>query len=153
MPHTPHTPTRPPRPGLLSEWLDWPETWPMPPFGDVVRSLRPDAIRVEEYVEDHTLVIRAELPGVDPERDVSITVSDGALRIEAERVSDRSTPTAHGFRSEFRYGSLRRVVPLPEGAREDDVTASYENGILEVRVPVPETAPTGQPRVIPVRHT
>jgi HSP20 family protein len=45
------------------------------------------------------------------------------------------------------------VVPLPEGAREDDVSASYQDGILEVRVPVPEAQPPGQPRVVPIRHT
>lgn len=141
------------RPGTLSDWLDWPETWPVPPFGEVVRSLRPDAIRVEEYVEDHTLVIRAELPGIDPDKDVSITLSDGTLQIEAERRSSQTAETARGYRSEFRYGSFSRVIPLPEGVRDEDVAATYRDGILEVRVPVPQEKEESKPRTVPVRHS
>ena len=44
-----------------------------------------DVIRVDEYQEDDTLVVRAELPGIDPDRDVEITVSDGVIHIRAER--------------------------------------------------------------------
>lgn len=54
-----------------------------------------DLIRVEEFREDGVLVIRADLPGIDPETDVELTVSHGVLRIEAERLSDDAV-AVHG---------------------------------------------------------
>lgn len=142
------------RPGMLADWPDWSDILPpMAPFGEMVRSLRTEAVRVEEYVEDHTMVVRAELPGIDPDKDVSITVSEGALEIEAERTQTHTSETAQEFRSEFRYGSSRRVVPLPAGAHEDDVSASYDDGILEVRVPLSEEPTEEKPRTIPIQHT
>jgi HSP20 family molecular chaperone IbpA len=92
-------------------------------------------IRLEESTEGSAYVVRAELPGIDPGKDVDITVQDGALTVHAER-SERET-TSH--RTEFRYGSFTRAVPLPPGAREEDITASYDKGILTVTVPLEET--------------
>ena len=120
-----------PFPGL-TEWLEapmsgWPEGWPG--FGP--------PIRVEDFVDKNRYVIRAELPGVDPGKDVEVSVSDGTLTIRAER----SEETKERHRSEFRYGSLERTVRLPRGANEDDVKASYTNGILEVSVGLAEAKP------------
>lgn len=100
------------------------------------------AIRVEERVDDDRYVLRAELPGIDPQRDVDVSVSEGVLTITAERRQE--TEEAH--RSEFRYGSFTRRVALPSGAREDDVTATYENGILEVAVRI-DQAPAAARRI------
>lgn len=102
-------------------------------------------LRVEEYVDGATHVVRAELPGIDPDRDVDIEVVDGQLRITATREEKTEQKQKDSYRSEFRYGSFSRSVPLPEGASEADVTASYTDGVLEVRVPVAEVvraAPT-----------
>jgi len=93
-------------------------------------------IRVEEVVEDHTLVIRAELPGVDPDKDVELTVDNGRLTLRAERREEKEEKDRHRRRSEFRYGSFTRSVQLPPGAGQDDVKATSTDGILEVRVPV-----------------
>ena len=115
----------------FGELLRWPERlgrWP-DLFGDEA------AMRVEEYVEDGELHIRAEIPGVDPEKDIDITIDRGRIAIRAER-EERTEKTEDGYRSEFRYGSYRRVLPLPEGADADDVTATYEDGILDLRVPM-----------------
>ncbi|GGI00247.1 Hsp20/alpha crystallin family protein [Arthrobacter liuii] len=95
------------------------------------------AIRVEEMVEGNTLVVRAELPGIDPERDVDVTVADGVLSIRAERQEKTEQKDKDGYRSEFRYGSFVRRIPLPSGVQEGDVTASYKDGLLEVRAPIP----------------
>ncbi|MFI0724142.1 Hsp20/alpha crystallin family protein [Streptomyces sp. NPDC021224] len=92
-------------------------------------------MRLEEGTEDGAYVVRAELPGIDPGKDVDITVQDGALTVRAER-AERETAS---HRTEFRYGSFTRTVPLPPGAREDDITASYDKGILTVTVPLAET--------------
>jgi HSP20 family protein len=98
-------------------------------------------IRVEEVVDGSTLLVRAELPGIDPETDVDVTVSNGVLEIKAERKEKQEHKDKNTYRSEFRYGSFSRRVPLPEGARQEDVTASYKDGVLEVRMPVQEKAP------------
>ena len=92
--------------------------------------------RVEEFMEDDEFVIRGEIPGVDPEKDIDIQVDHGRLSIRAER--EQRTESEDGYRSEFRYGSFSRVLPLPEGADADDIRASYSDGILEVRVPIDE---------------
>jgi len=87
-----------------------------------------DLIRVEEFREDGTLVIRADLPGIDPGKDVELTVSDGILHIRAERREEEKREEKGYVRQEVRYGSLSRSLPLPEGVTEDDITATYEAG-------------------------
>ncbi|GAA1496107.1 Hsp20/alpha crystallin family protein [Paeniglutamicibacter kerguelensis] len=100
-------------------------------------------MRVEEIVEDNTLVVRAELPGIDPDKDVEVSVEDGVLTISARREDKSETRQEGMYRSEFRYGSMLRRIALPEGVSESDVKASYKDGILEVRTPMPakKTAP------------
>ena len=122
-------------PRRLSELFDWLEDgFPAMPMW---RPFDSHWMRVEDFHEDGRYVIRAELPGVDPERDVEITVSDGVLTIRAERREE----SKEGKRSEFRYGSFTRSCRLPEGADEDDVTARYDKGVLEVSVAVREEKP------------
>ena len=97
-----------------------------------------DLIRVEEYQEDGMLVIRADLPGIDPDTDVELTVSDGMLHIEAERREEEKKEGKGYVRQELRYGSLSRSLPLPEGVTEADIAATYKDGVLEIRVPEPK---------------
>ena len=124
-------------------------TWPLSSLAlELPRDVM--GMRVEEYNEGDTLVVRAEMPGIDPDKDVEITVVDGLLTISAERreESTEGKEGKPGYRSEFRYGSFRRVLRLPEGAIESDVKATYADGILEVRVPVGTATP--QPSKVPV---
>lgn len=97
-------------------------------------------IRVEESVEGNTLVVRAEVPGVDPDKDISVSIVDGGLEIKAERREKSEQKDKNSYRSEFRYGSFVRRVALPDGVQQDDITASYKDGVLEVRTPVPTAA-------------
>lgn len=107
--------------------------------------LRDDMIRVDEFQEGEELVIRAELPGIDPDKDVEVTVSEGMLHIRAERRHEEEK-SGRGFRRrELRYGSLARSLRLPAGVRESDISASYVNGILEIRIPTPKTSATKVP--------
>lgn len=116
----------------LFSWLRAPE--PHPPFVDFAGE---SAMRVEEFTEDDQLVIRAELPGVDPDKDIEVTVAGGMLTIRAERHEEKTEgDRKKGYRSEFRYGALVRTMPLPAGVDETDVKASYADGILEVRMPL-----------------
>jgi HSP20 family protein len=96
------------------------------PFGDH------HAVRVEDYREDGKYVLRAELPGMDPAKDIRISVQGKELSITAERTLE----THDKKHSEFSYGTFARTVRLPAGALTDEVTAVYEAGILEVTVPV-----------------
>jgi HSP20 family protein len=96
-----------------------------------------NAMRVEEFLEDGACVIRAELPGLDPEKDVDISVTDGVLHLKAEREERSEDNRPDAYRTEFHYGSLERFVRLPDGVSMDDVKATYKDGILEIRVPVP----------------
>lgn len=93
-------------------------------------------MHIEEYVADQTYVVRAELPGMDPDKDIVVSASEGHLLISAER----KQVTRDKQRSEFRYGAFERSILLPVGADVVAVDATYENGILEVRVPLRKTA-------------
>ena len=108
----------------LADWLESPWTG-LPPF------LAGQVFRLEESIRDDRYVIRAELPGLDPENDIEVTVDGRILTIRAERRQQANGP----YRSEFRYGSLARAVKLPATVDPADVTARYDKGVLEVSVP------------------
>jgi HSP20 family protein len=95
-------------------------------------------IRVDEFHKDGALVIQAELPGIDPTKDVDLTVSDGVLRITAERHEDDKVEESGYVRQELHRGSFERLLPLPDGVSESDVKATYKDGILEITIPTPE---------------
>ena len=128
-------------------WIqDWPELFQ--PFRSL---LAEDQLRVEEFMDGDTLVIRAELPGIDPDNDVELTVGDGMLHIHAERRQEKKVEDKDLVRSELRYGAFTRTLPLPVGATDKDIDASYKAGILEVRVPVDRQKAAATK--IPVRTT
>ncbi len=95
-------------------------------------------LRVEEEHDADRLVIRSELPGIDPSKDVDLSVEHGVLHIRAERKIDPKLSGKAHLRSEFAYGSFVRDVPLPRGVKRQDITATYRDGILEVIVPLPK---------------
>jgi HSP20 family molecular chaperone IbpA len=91
-------------------------------------------MRLEDEMVDGRYEVRAEMPGIDPAKDVDITVRNGQLTIKAER----SEKKEFEGRSEFSYGSFVRTLSLPPGADEDDIKATYDKGILTVSVRVSE---------------
>jgi len=115
---------------------DWPEAFRHPLLMWPDRPL--DPMRVEEFAEEGTLVVRAELAGVDPDKDIEVSVEGDMLHIRAERREEEKTESRDYVRREHRYGSFHRDIPLPKGISEGDVKASYKNGILEVRAPMKE---------------
>jgi HSP20 family protein len=121
----------------------WPAVWWTRDFDDV--------LRVDEFQDDDgTWVTRAELAGIDPEEDIDISVANGVLHIRAERRVDEKTEEKDFYRRELRCGSFTRDLVLPEGSSEDDVTASYKDGILEVRVPMPAPPTAKEPKKVTV---
>jgi HSP20 family protein len=117
-------------------WLsDLGQRWPTRMFGELAEMR--GSIRVEELVDGNDAVIRAELPGMEP-GDIDVSVNDDRLTIKGERRSRTETTEDDTFRSEFRYGSFTRVMPLPDGALADNIKASYVDGVLELRIPVAE---------------
>jgi len=106
-------------------------------------------IRVEEFTDGNDQVVRAELPGVDPDKDIEVSISNGMLTIRAERSERSEHKGKASYRSEFRYGSFTRSLPLAQGVRQEDIRATYRDGVLEVRTPrMPEEAPgTGKVRI------
>jgi HSP20 family protein len=86
--------------------------------------------------EDH-LVLRADLPGVDPE-DVNIELKDGVLTVSGERKAEHEEQTDSFYRVERAFGTFSRSMSLPERVDADRITATFENGVLEVRIPKPE---------------
>ncbi len=121
----------------------WPEVFTSPffdrlwPFEDW-RS-EEEQFKVEEFMDDDDLVVRADLPGVDPDHDIEITVQDGTLRIQGQRREERKTEEKNIRRSEVRYGSFTRTLPLLSGTSENDINATYKDGVLEVRLPIDQT--------------
>lgn len=120
------------RPGsLLPDLTDWWNAFTpglAPVFGNHM-------LRVEESLTGDHYVVRAEIPGIDPAKDVEVSVHAGLLTIKAERTE---THEEKGH-SEFNYGVFERTVSLPEGAKDEGIEASYAKGILTVSVPVGES--------------
>ncbi|MEC5180669.1 Hsp20/alpha crystallin family protein [Arthrobacter sp. CG_A4] len=136
----------------LNKWVPSDVLEPIKRFLDGDLTMTP-SIKVEQFVDGSTLVVRAEVPGIDPDRDVDVSVSEGMLHIRAERAEQTEDRSKTGYRSEFRYGSFTRSIALPPGAREEDITAIYKDGVLEVRAPAPVTAPDAPAKKIRIDHS
>ena len=74
---------------------------------------------------------------MDPEKDIDVTLADDVLTIAAQRHESSSKKSEHSYRSEFRYGSFVRSVQLPKGTPAEVVSATYRDGVLEIRMPKP----------------
>jgi len=97
----------------------------------------------EWFTRDDDLVVRLDLPGIDPE-EVDLTVKGERLTVSGERKSVREEDNV---RSEVRYGSFSRAVHLPKNIDPESVNATYRDGVLEITMKVP----TGvQPRKVPI---
>ena len=128
------------------------------PFGTAFRwpSLRalamPDAEswapQIDVFERENRLVTKVDLPGLKKE-DVKVEVTDGHLSISGERKSETKEEKDNVYRCERSYGSFYRAVPLPEGAKLEDVKATFADGVLEVSVPLPAKAET-KPRAIAI---
>ena len=108
--------------------------WPSLREGEVGEWL--PAVEITE--RDGKILVRADLPGINID-DVKVELNDGILTIEGERKQEHEEESQGFRRSERRYGRFFRSIPLPEGANVDQARAQFNNGVLEVSVPVPES--------------
>jgi HSP20 family protein len=97
---------------------------------------------------DH-FVLRADLPGLS-EGDVKIELEDSTLTIAGERKADHESEDEGYYRVERAFGSFQRSLTLPKGVDPEAVTASFDRGVLEVRIPKPEAR---KPRRIEIAGT
>ena len=88
--------------------------------------------RMETYRKDNDYVVRLDLPGVNPQ-DVHVETEGNLLTISGERKREE---TGSEYRETF-YGKFERQITLPQGVEADKVTANYQHGVLEIRVPLP----------------
>jgi HSP20 family protein len=111
-------------------------------FGDggITRERSAEALwtpAIEVSEANGNYVVRAELPGLKPE-DVKLEIEDDALVLQGERKEEREEDEGGVHRTEIRYGRFYRSIPLPDGANAEQARAKFENGVLEVTIPVPE---------------
>ena len=83
------------------------------------------------------LVYALDLPGI-PEEKISVELDDGALTVSAERERTEEETQERFYRYERRYGAFSRTFGVPQGVTESDISAKYEDGVLEVHVKKPE---------------
>ena len=102
---------------------------------------------LESYVDNGKLVVRADLPGMDP-KDVEITATGDQLTIRGKRERTSERKGGDFIHREVSYGSFERTIKLPEGVKSEDIKASYSNGVLELSVALPEQAKS---RKVPIQ--
>jgi len=86
---------------------------------------------------DDNLVLRADLPGLDSD-DVSIEVKDGVLTVSGERRAENEERADGYYRVERAFGGFSRSMSLPEHVDAEQISANFDKGVLEVRIPKPE---------------
>jgi HSP20 family protein len=94
---------------------------------------------LESFVEEGKLIVRAELPGIDP-KDITVNVVGDMLTIRASRQEEHETKKRDFLHREFRYGALERSMTLPQGVKAEDIKANFGNGLLQLTIPIPEEA-------------
>jgi HSP20 family protein len=102
---------------------------------------------LESYVDNGKLVIKADLPGIDP-KNVEITATGDQLTIRGKREQRHEEKSRDFIHREVTYGSFERAVKLPAGVNPDEIKAYYHNGVLELTVVLPEQSNT---RKVPVQ--
>jgi len=133
----------------------WSQSWP---FGSwpVMRRATPMsegttlwAPKVDVFEKNGDLVVKAEMPGAKKE-DIQVTLDDGSLVIRGEKQAESEVKDEHYYRTEQSYGSFYRRLALPFEVTPDQIKATYEGGILEVRIPKPKTEARPEPKSITI---
>ncbi len=105
---------------------------------------------VEIFRDDDDLVVRADLPGVDPEKDIDLSIEGNVLHLKGHRSFDREVSDEHRYMVERAYGEFHRDLVLPDGIDADAMEATYQDGVLTVTIPLPESVKEAEPKKIPI---
>lgn len=108
-------------------------------MGEEEVSTRTWAPAVDIYETENALVLKADVPGVDP-KDVEIRVEDGTLYLKGERKFEKEVKEENYHRVERSYGSFARSFSLPNSVDTDKVNAEYKDGQLILTMPKREEA-------------
>lgn len=130
---------------LFPRWMErfeelfaepWAPFWPMPRVREALSLTLP---AIDMYEEGDALVVQAELPGLEKE-DLEVSVSGNVLTISGKKEKEEKVEKRNYRRMERSTGSFTRSVMLPVEVELDKVTASYKDGVLEVRAPMAKGA-------------
>jgi len=113
--------------GTEEEWL--PTPWRSAAFSALPM--------VESYVREGELIVRADLPGIDP-KEVELAVEGHRLMIRGERKAKEERKEKDYFYREVAYGRFERALDLPEGVDMDSIKATYHDGVLEIKMKAPK---------------
>jgi len=118
-------------------------------FGETELSTRSWAPPVDIYETEEAIVLKAELPGVDP-KDVEVRVEDNTLYLKGERKFEKEVKEQNYHRVERSYGSFARSFSLPNSISTDKVKAEFKDGLLTLTMPKREEA---KPKTIKIDVT
>jgi HSP20 family protein len=118
-----------------------------PPAGAASEVMRAWAPRVDVEETDKEILVKADLPGVDP-KDVDISVSDNSLILRGEKKEEREEKKKNYRAVERFVGQFYREIPLPAGTDKEKITATTSKGVVTVTIP---KAPQAQPKKIAVK--
>ncbi len=123
----------------LRHFFRWPRLWRPEhwlPSREVMRTHLP---AVDVYDEADAVVVKADLPGMAKE-EVDVSVSGSTLTIKGERKKEEEVKDTDYYRWERSYGAFSRTIDLPAEVRTDEAKATFQEGVLEVRLPKTEAA-------------
>lgn len=119
------------------------------PFSWANGSTSSPALPLDVTTDADALTVEAALPGIKPD-DVEITVEDGTLTISGKTADERSSDEGSYLLQEIRRGSFSRSMTLPQGLEPDKATATFEHGVLTLRIPKAEQLKPRQIKISPV---
>src|SRR5216683_4696287 len=88
---------------------------------------------VDIYEDEHTITLKLEVPGID-EKDIDVRIESNMLTVHGERQIEKEEKEENFRRVERRYGSFTRSFTLPNTVNTEDINASYDNGVLNIRL-------------------
>lgn len=120
---------------MMDRYMRSPLSLAEEPFGQMTNWA--PSVDISESQDE--LVVRAEVPGMDPS-DIDITISGDRLIISGEKQEQREEQDEHFYHCERRFGAFERSIELPSTANSEKVSADHSNGVLTIHVPKHETA-------------
>jgi HSP20 family protein len=105
-------------------------------------------IPINMYHTDHAVVVKAAIPGVNPD-EIDITIIGDTLTIKGETKSDEEVKRENYLYEEHRYGAFRRSVVLPDGLKADKAEAVFDQGVLTLTIPKSEEIKPKSVKVTP----